>query len=651
MEFRKDINGLRAWAVIFVILFHFKVPGFSGGGIGVDVFFVISGFLMTKIIFEGIYIDGWNGKEIIYFYFSRAKRIIPALLFLCLFLIIVGYFSLTFIEYKELSKHVISALGFFSNIQFWKESGYFDIASHKKILLHTWSLSLEWQFYIIFPVILFILRKFFLKKELGKYFLVFLFAISFVMSVVLTKFMPSASFYLLPTRAWELLAGGLVFLFLDKKVFSINLKKTFELGGIFIIIASAVFIEQKDQWPGFLALIPVTGSAMILAANGQSFLTNHSVVQWLGKTSYSLYLWHWPLAVALIHKGWHGKLIPTLGAFLATLLLGWFSWKYIENRSKDWISQLKISRGILLIGFSVFFVCSIAATISLKNGLTFRNPKAFETFNEALNKNPMQSECHAFGLNIVPECIYGEEDYGVIVIGDSHADSVIRSVEQAMQIKNKGVLDWTLADCLTINGIKRDSPIYRCSDQVSYFLEKSKFINNEIPLLIVNRLSRAIEGLSDYEIRNGDEIEKSYLNEDLKKTNEERKNGLVKGFVDTACEFAKNRKVYILKPIPEMSENVPDYMGRNLLIGSGSERVSISSEDYYKRNELALKAQSEAAQKCGATLLDPLPYLCGEGRCWGDQDGRPIYFDDDHLSLRGGDLLAPLFKKIADELS
>jgi len=150
-SFRDDINGLRAWAVVAVVLYHFGVPGFSGGFVGVDVFFVISGFLMTGLVVKGLERGTFSTLG---FYMARARRIVPALLALCGMLLVVGWFALLPEDYKKLSLHSIFAISFFSNVGFWQEAGYFDAASHEKWLLHTWSLSVEWQFYLILPLIL-----------------------------------------------------------------------------------------------------------------------------------------------------------------------------------------------------------------------------------------------------------------------------------------------------------------------------------------------------------------------------------------------------------------------------------------------------------------------------------------------------------------
>ncbi|MCP1106398.1 acyltransferase [Serratia nevei] len=202
--FRHDINGLRAWAVIAVVLFHFGIPGFAGGFVGVDVFFVISGFLMTQIIVSGLE----TGKfSIWHFYLARARRIIPALMALCITLLVLGWFFLVSTDYTTLDKHVLTAILFISNVKFWREAGYFDADSHEKWLLHTWSLSVEWQFYIILPIALVFMAR--LWRTRGIQLTIFVgLILSFALSCYLAIKSPSSAFYLLPTRAWEMLAGG-----------------------------------------------------------------------------------------------------------------------------------------------------------------------------------------------------------------------------------------------------------------------------------------------------------------------------------------------------------------------------------------------------------------------------------------------------------
>lgn len=193
MIFRNDINGLRAIAIIAVLIFHFEPNLLPGGYAGVDVFFVISGYLMTKIIFQGIERKEFN---LLRFYIARVNRILPSLIILCLSVGIFGWFNLNPIEYKKLMLHISQSLAFVSNIGYWHESGYFDNASTEKWLLHTWSLSVEWQFYIIFPACMLLFNKAMNLKKLKICFVVFSIA-SFIFCIVATEKWPDASYYLL----------------------------------------------------------------------------------------------------------------------------------------------------------------------------------------------------------------------------------------------------------------------------------------------------------------------------------------------------------------------------------------------------------------------------------------------------------------------
>ena len=296
LKFRKDVNGLRAIAVIAVMLFHFNASWMPGGFADVDVFFVISGFLMTGIIFRGIEQDNFS---ILAFYIARANRIIPALAFLCLALLVFGWFYLAPLDYKTLGKHVASSIGFLSNIVYWSESGYFTAASHGKWLLHTWSLSVEWQFYVMYPLVLIALRKFMSVKTIKKTVLLAT-VLGFIFCVIFTYKWPSPAYYLLPTRAWEMMVGGVAYLYpftlQDKR------KKLVEWSGIILVLSSYVLFTKDNPWPGYLAILPVLGSFLIIQAQrNDSLITGNVICQKLGAWSYSIYLWHWPLVVVIYY--------------------------------------------------------------------------------------------------------------------------------------------------------------------------------------------------------------------------------------------------------------------------------------------------------------------------------------------------------------
>lgn len=330
MKFRSDINGLRAIAVIAVVLYHFSVPRFEGGFLGVDVFFVISGFLMTGIIFRGIEKGGFS---ILTFYKYRARRIIPALAVLCFVLLAVGWFVLLPSEFRALGKEAAASIGFFSNISFWREAGYFDVRSLEKWLLHTWSLSVEWQFYLLYPLLLVALTKWLPAAWVRRWIIVGT-GLSFAVCIYLsapTKW-PTAAFYLLPTRAWEMLAGAIVYLYPIRA--SGRTRTALEWTGLALIAFGLFRFNAQMMWPGWLAIVPVGGTALIIAAARDSWVTGSKPAQFIGKISYSVYLWHWPMVVAL---SYYGKAIHPIwvgGGIVASFILGYLSWWLVESRTQ-----------------------------------------------------------------------------------------------------------------------------------------------------------------------------------------------------------------------------------------------------------------------------------------------------------------------------
>ncbi len=342
MQFRKDINGLRAIAVIAVVLFHFNANWMPGGFAGVDVFFVISGFLMTGIIFRGVEKENFS---ILKFYAARANRIMPALAVLCLILLVFGWFYLTPLDYRTLGKHVGSSMGFLSNIIYWRESGYFDAASHEKWLLHTWSLSAEWQFYMIYPLILIAMRKFMSLKAMRVSIIVGT-LLSFIFCVIVTYKLPIPAYYLLPTRAWEMMIGGVAYLYPLK--YKENINKIFEWAGLTLIILSFIFISKENPWPGYMAVMPVFGAFLLIQAQrNDSIITGNIIFQSLGRWSYSIYLWHWPLVVGLVFFNVFDLKIILL-TIITSIILGFLSYQYIE------IKKWNLKNIVTIIFFQIF---------------------------------------------------------------------------------------------------------------------------------------------------------------------------------------------------------------------------------------------------------------------------------------------------------
>lgn len=429
MLFRKDINGLRALAVIAVVLFHFNAAWMPGGFAGVDIFFVISGFLMTGIIFRGFEKDNFS---ILNFYVARANRIIPALAVLCLVVLILGWFFLIPLDYAVVGNHVNSSINFFSNVTYWRESGYFDAASHEKWLLHTWSLSVEWQFYILYPLILVSLKKFMTSSSLKPMVLIGT-ILGFIFCVIVTYKWPSPAYFALPTRAWEMMLGGVAYLYPIK----IKNNKIIEFLGFIMIIGSYFFISKATPWPGYLALIPVMGTFLIIQANrNDSFVTSNIIFQKLGAWSYSIYLWHWPLVVAIYFYDLSYSYIY-IGIFLS-IFLGFLSHKYIEKIKfrNDFLNlpsylRCKPIYMVLCIGLLGNYVSLLEGS----NFLTYTFPENSKTVQRLQNEivMPKRSNGYCFYSNDIPgfqvdkkigtNCLLGSETKPTktLLFGDSFA--------------------------------------------------------------------------------------------------------------------------------------------------------------------------------------------------------------------------------------
>ncbi|TDX26945.1 peptidoglycan/LPS O-acetylase OafA/YrhL [Modicisalibacter xianhensis] len=408
MEFRRDINGLRAIAVALVVLFHFGVPGFQGGFIGVDVFFVISGYLMTGIIFSRMRKETFT---ILGFYLDRARRIVPALACLCFVVLLVGWALLLPVNYVELGKQVLGSLAFVSNFLYSQEAGYFEQAAHEKWLLHTWSLSVEWQFYLLYPLALVALRLFVPIDKL-RWFILAAAILSLAISVYASSRWPIHAYFLLPTRAWEMLAGALVFLFPLRRMHTG--KVSWEWVGIGLILFSAVFFSSQLDWPGAFAVLPVLGTALIiLQARQDSIITSNSVSTFLGKTSYSVYLWHWPVVVWINYFGLGGEAAWMVLGIAASILLGYLSYRFIENMARQRRSRparaAHTSRPLVHIGVPTTAAAVFGMAIIISNGVSQRMSEDFYAAMGRLDLPRMNNGWCFYDVNSDEDLAVGSE--------------------------------------------------------------------------------------------------------------------------------------------------------------------------------------------------------------------------------------------------
>lgn len=646
MKFRKDINGLRAIAVVAVVLFHFNPSWLQGGFAGVDVFFVISGFLMTGIIFRGIEQDSFS---VLKFYMARANRIIPALALLCFALLVFGWFYLTPLEYKALGKHAASSVIFLSNFTYWKEAGYFAAASHEKWLLHTWSLSVEWQFYIIYPLILVFMRRFMTLKTM-RFLVVLATVVGFILCVIASYLSPNASYYLFPTRAWEMMLGGVAYLFpwnlQDSR------RKILERFGLVLICGSYFLVSANSPWPGYLALFPVVGSFLIIQAQrDDSFITNNIVFQKLGSWSYSIYLWHWPFVVAIYTFSLSERYIYI--GIVMSVFIGFLSYKYIEKIKFN----TNFTSGLSFLRSKPIY---IAGSIAILGSILFTNSNAVSSYrlsgNQLLAARQQQHDLNDLGCEVADNskslgCIHGEGPVKAIIIGDSHAQTQISTLSDRAKSSGGSVLSLVMSACPTIkdvykmNSVVGRKPDRSCGKMVNDAIDLVSIDYPNVPIIIMNRYSFYIRGFNEADRKRSPTPDR-FVDEIFTERSKRYEDNMTGHMLDTICEFSQKNPVYLVRPIPEMKINVPKHLFRSIIWDDEEDRVMITRTEYDQRNNIIIDMQNKAVATCGTKVLDPIPYLCDSEYCYSDIDDKPIYFDDDHLSIFGSKLISPIYNDV-----
>ena len=442
IKYRPDIDGLRAVAVLAVVLFHAFPELVPGGFIGVDIFFVISGFLISTILFESLSAGSFS---FINFYSRRIRRIFPALITILLVSLALGWCILVAREYQQLGKHVFGGASFLSNFVLWKESGYFDNTSDTKPLLHLWSLGIEEQFYIFWPLILW--AVWWVKSRLAQphlwLWVVGVIAIgSFWLNIDEIKLDRVVAFYSPITRFWELLIGALLayFVLYTSKFFKLIPPNWLSWVGVALILLGISFINKESLFPGYWALLPTLGAACLIGAGShggmpwfnQQVLSNRILV-WFGLISFPLYLWHWPLlSLARILNSEVTPFLTRCIIVVLAILLSWLTYQYIEKPFR-YGSKGKL-KTIILIGL-IIAIAGAGINIKLREGLPFR-------IANKINIDPLSGNDGVAGVDLNEECGLGAIDKSwfktclqdsrqplkYALIGDSHAEAIFRGL-------------------------------------------------------------------------------------------------------------------------------------------------------------------------------------------------------------------------------
>lgn len=590
MNYRADIGGLRAIAILSVVLYHFKVPGLTGGFAGVDIFFVISGYLMSTIYLSKL--DSGVGS-IWTFYKARLLRIYPALLSV----IVISYAGLSImgakgwmLDFYIEAKH---ALFFISNFFYNSHSGYFDSSADSRWLLHTWSLSVEWQFYIIYPIIVYAITRFINKSKIV-YTYAALLIISFAACLYISKTDQNSAFYSLSTRGWELLAGSLVSVIRFNAGHS--LRRFTECSGLILLMLS-IFTLSSTGWPNALTIIPVVGASMVILANmdnGNSLLRSF-IFQRLGDISYSLYLWHWIASAYINNADIEFSAINIMLALIFSCVCAVISYKFFERWSGKSVKLLAVVSSVCFVSlFSINNYFDKAASKityfstygnSQDIGRQFNSP-CFITSGTKRFDQYSQHTC----LNLSPT------KPNVLLFGDSHAAQLSKSLQDKLEDYN--LLQATASGCLPY---KDDTTPGLCSKLINFIYDD--FIkNNKIDIVIMNAF---------WAHDKSDDL--ASLRKSIKYI---QKSGAKVIVIGQTKSFTKPfYQIALQTPVSELHR----YYDQNT--------------DTFYTNKL------EEMKSIPNVYIDAYDFNAGR---FFDSNGNPLYFDRDHLTPFGAQAVAKL---------
>lgn len=646
--------------MLSVVAFHAFPALMKGGFIGVDVFFVISGFLISTIIFDSLEKGTFSFSE---FYTRRVKRIFPALLVVLIASYVFGWFALLSDEYKQLGKHITAGAGFVSNFVLWSESGYFDNSAETKPLLHLWSLGIEEQFYIIWPLVLWLAWKI----RINLFALTLGVAIvSFVLNVKGVEQDSVATFYSPQTRFWELLSGSiLAWVMLQKKdacqnaILGIDgglvkafylkiveiegrtLSNVFSFFGILLLAYGFFSINERSSFPGGLALVPVLGAVLVISAGPKAWLNrtilSNKIIVWFGLISFPLYLWHWPLlSFSRIVEGEMPTSNIRVAAVALSIVLAWLTYRFAEHpirlgeKSKTKVATLiSLMIAIGYIGYNAYS----------REGLGFRKTLLKASIIQELTSYP-HYPLHTINCdNSYPEfksfnaCLLSKDaPPQILILGDSHSNHYYKSF--ASKLPNKTVMNLGQWSCLPFSS----SSHLKRNDCEAKFLTVLKFISKTPSITTVY-----LAGYWNYLTSGGFVVDNENYRLPRPLSEGEAASFISSGNTLITAIIKSGKEIVLIKDIPDLDFNIKScYELRPLVFTPKKTRATctISRSEY----EIRSKTYSDTLAKIIANhpalkVYNPLDILCNSNQCQTSIEGFPIYYNSDHLTLRGADFI------------
>lgn len=652
LAYRPDIDGLRALAVLSVVFFHAFPEVLPGGFVGVDIFFVISGYLISSIIIKAL---GRGEFSFADFYARRVRRIFPALLVVLTACLVAGWGALFPDEYAQLAKHSVAGLGFVANFVFWQEAGYFDTEAELKPLLHLWSLGVEEQFYIVWPALALLMWH--IRRRLDG--IVFLLAaVSLVSSIALSAQFPVASYFLPWTRGWELLFGAALAWRLQRygTIFpatAVWAPSIASAAGLLLVVLGLVVIDKERVFPGAWALLPVCGAVLLIAAGPRAavnrILLSARPTVWVGLISFPLYLWHWPLLsfTRILHP--ERATPPVLLAVLAAaFVLSWATFRLVELPLRRHGGRRAVA-GLVLASV---LLAIVGWNIHLRDGLEIRLKDAqAQQESAALRWDEAwfgSSDCrHLMPADFSGSCLIGDASRApdAVIIGDSHANHFFWGISEALGRSRGNLLQINKDGCLLLVGMdtrEKTGESRGCASVAqaafAYAVEepevKTIFLAGRWVLGITARqlkdkpgvFSRAhrkpvlLAAPDDPSIGRGDVVATA-LDETLRQLAAAGKRIV---FLDSVPELPFNARECVhwtpnrfVSRIPQPDCEVP----RKL--------IEARNGEYRPYLRPVLEKYPEVI------VFDPQSVMCDDRACRGRRDGELLYRDDDHLSMAG----------------
>lgn len=640
--YRREVDGLRALAVVPVMLFHGQVPGFAGGFIGVDIFFVISGYLITSLLYrEHVQHHRVSLRS---FYMRRARRILPALFLVMMACCAMAWTLMLPSELKYFAKSTVFVIAFSSNFLFSNNTGYFDPTGEDVPLLHTWSLAVEEQFYLFFPIVFIAAMKVGVTRT--RQILLVLTVASLLVAEITVAVSPSEAFYLLPSRFWELGCGSLLALNIGRIETSMGWKQNLSILGIAILAACLLLFDEKTPHPGVVTVFPVLGAILVIAYATQETAVGRILsakpLVGIGLVSYSAYLWHQPLfAFARMTSEHAGSTLFSGGVILLSFALAYLSWRYVETKFRS-SAAIPLKLFCFTIGLAIAFFLLFELYVRENKGVPDRSPQmaAIE-----LRMRPNQGfgpNCDYAGQYVPrPECVNGLAPSTIMVWGDSIAAHLVGAV-LASDVDAR-IVQATKSSCAPLVGFalistKRSlSQAETCqafNATVMSYLKSSSVRKVIISMSLMEYLDPGNTGLVSSRVvpAHGQLVFDKLL-------------GTIREIERLGID------VLFVSPPPTSKSNAAACLAKATIRNRPLDGCRFSVDEFIDANADALKFM-ERLEEAGVAVEYLHQYICDKHVCRVEDGGAWIYRDGVHLSYAGSEwvgLRAKLLRRFIKE--